>query len=102
MKRKIALNVCNKSVSVCADETSDVGHYEEMAVIVRYFDDDKNKPVETFISIQRLTSVDALSIFSNLPTKIGEINVTWQSVLAVCFDGASAMSGKISGVQMKV
>jgi len=102
MKRKIALNVCNKSVSVCADETSDVGHYEQMAVIVRYFDDEKNKPVETFIGIQRLTSVNALSIFNNLTTKISEINVTWQLVLAVCFDGASAMSGKINGVQMKV
>jgi len=51
MKRKIALNVCNKSVSVCTDETSDVGHYEQMAVIIRYFDDEKNKPVKTFIGI---------------------------------------------------
>jgi len=34
--------------------------------------------------------------------KNSEINVIWQSVLAVCFDGTSGMSGKINGVQMKV
>jgi len=77
MKRQIALSICNKPVLVCADETSDLGHYEQMAVIVRYFDDENNKPVETFIGMQRLTSVDASSIFSNLTTKISEVKVTW-------------------------
>lgn len=42
-----------------ADETSNVVHYEQMAEIVRYFDDENNKPVEKCIGIQRLTSVDA-------------------------------------------
>ncbi|XP_008178812.1 zinc finger MYM-type protein 1-like [Acyrthosiphon pisum] len=58
-----------------ADETSDVGHHEHMSVVIRYFDDEACKPVEQFIGIQ---------------------------LIAVCFDGASAMSGKFNSVQAKV
>lgn len=29
------------------------------------------------------------------------INKDWSSVLAVCFDGASSMSGNVGGVQAK-
>lgn len=41
-----------------------------------------------------------LSIFNNLTTKISEINVSWDSVLSVYFNGA--MFRKINEVQMKV
>lgn len=65
-----------------------MGYYEQIALIVRYFDDEKWKPVGTFISIQRLTSVDALSIVNTLlvTSKISEVNIIWNSILAVCFD----------------
>jgi hypothetical protein len=85
-----------------ADETSDVGHHEQMAVAVRYFDEDLCKPVEQFIGIQRLTAVDANTIFNSLTNKIAQLNINWTSVIAVCFDGASAMSGKFNSVQSKV
>jgi hypothetical protein len=48
-----------------ADEISDVGLYEQMAVVVRYFDEDLYKFVEQFIGIQCLTAVDANTIFNS-------------------------------------
>lgn len=74
MKRKIVLIICNKPMSVCDDETNDEGYYEKMAVRVRYIDNENNKPIEKCIVMQRLTSVNASSIFSNLTTKISEVN----------------------------
>lgn len=102
MKRIISSKTNNQLISVCADETSVVGHHEQMSVVVRLFDPTKNKPIEMFIGLQRLHVVDANSIFNSLTEKIKEINVNWNSVLAVCFDGAAALSGKRNGVQSKV
>lgn len=56
-----------------------------------------------FIGLQRLHAVDANAIFNSLTEKIKEINVNyWSSVLAICFDGAAALSGKNNGVQARV
>jgi hypothetical protein len=52
--QKIKFNVQNSSISILADETSDVGHHEQISIIIRYFDEEKNRPVEISLSLQRL------------------------------------------------
>ncbi|KAE9522417.1 hypothetical protein AGLY_017176 [Aphis glycines] len=92
---KIDSSVSNDSIeiySILADETSDVGHHEQLSIVIRYFDDQMNRPVETFLDLVRLVSVNAESIFTA---------ISWSSIIAVCFDGASTMSGNIGGVQRK-
>lgn len=49
-----------------ADEASDCGHYEQISVIVRFYDKSLNKPVEYFICMQCLIAVEAQSIFNSL------------------------------------
>ncbi|KAL4090101.1 hypothetical protein QTP88_025001 [Uroleucon formosanum] len=102
MKRTIQSKIKNRTVSIMADETSDVGHHEQMSVIIRYFDEEKCQPIEYFIGLQRLLSVTSEAIFNSLSIQISNLNIEWKSVIAVCFDGASAMSGKFNGVQAKV
>ncbi|XP_050056135.1 zinc finger MYM-type protein 1-like [Aphis gossypii] len=48
-----------------------------------------------------MTSVTGQSIFDSINMVLGMINKDWSSVLAVCFDGASSMSGHVGGVQAK-
>lgn len=49
-----------------------------------------------------MESVTADSIFKALEDVIiGTFNLNWNSVIAVCFDGASTMAGNIAGVQAK-
>jgi hypothetical protein len=84
-----------------ADETSDCGHHEQMAIVLRYFDDKLNSPVEHLVAIRRLTSIDAQAIFNELKVVLSVLKVDWKNVLSVCFDGAAAMSGSVSGVQMR-
>jgi len=79
-----------------ADETS--GHNEQMAIVLRFFDDKLNSPVEHLVAIRSLTSVDAQAIFNELKVVL---SINWKNVLSVCFDGAAAMSGSVSGVQMR-
>ncbi|XP_060879141.1 uncharacterized protein LOC132951337 [Metopolophium dirhodum] len=90
------------NLSIMADETLDVGHHEQMSVIIRYFDEEKCQPMEHFIGLRRLLSVTSEAIFNSLSIQISNLNIEWKSVIAVCFDEASAMSGKFNGVQAKV
>ncbi|KAL4104109.1 hypothetical protein QTP88_019422 [Uroleucon formosanum] len=60
-----------------------------------------SKPIETFVSLKRMTSVTAESIFNTLCDFLILIKKNWESVIAVCFDGASTMAGSINGVQMR-
>jgi len=98
-KRKLSLLLQNKKISIIAEETSDVGHHEQMSIVIRYFDSNLNKPVEHFVCLQRLTTVDAQSIFNSLNyVLVNKLSLNWSSVVGVCFDGAATMSGFINGV----
>jgi len=48
-----------QKLCIIADETSDVGHHEQLSIIIRHFDLQKNRPVETLIGLKRMTSADA-------------------------------------------
>ncbi|XP_050064153.1 zinc finger MYM-type protein 1-like, partial [Aphis gossypii] len=99
---KLSVILQNKKISIIADETSDVGHHEQMSLVVRYFDSKLNQTVEHFLCLQRLTSVDAQSIFDSINNVlINKLGLSWSSVIAVCFDGAATMSGCNNGVQAK-
>ncbi|XP_025199262.1 zinc finger MYM-type protein 1-like [Melanaphis sacchari] len=101
-KRKLALLLQNKKISIIADETSDVGHHQQMSIVIRYFDSILNKPVEHFVCLQRLTTVDAQSIFNSLNyVLVNKLSLNWSSVVGVCFDGAATMSGFNNRVQAK-
>ncbi|KAL4098697.1 hypothetical protein QTP88_023245 [Uroleucon formosanum] len=46
-----------------------------------------------------MKSVDAQSIFDAITSVLLQLSKNWTSVISVCFDGASTMSGGIGGVQ---
>ncbi|KAL4113589.1 hypothetical protein QTP88_017193 [Uroleucon formosanum] len=100
--KKVKADLQNVYVSILADETSDVGHHEQFSIVIQYFDDQMNRPVETFLDLVRLVSVNAESIFTAISNIIhSKFGIGWSSIIAVCFDGASTMSGNIGGVQRK-
>ncbi|CAI6357084.1 unnamed protein product [Macrosiphum euphorbiae] len=102
LKRQLVLSLKNKKISIMADETSDCGHHEQISVIVRFYDESLNKPVEYFVCMQRLIAVDAQSIFNSLDgIVVNQLGLSWLDIIAVCFDGASTMAGNMNGVQAK-
>lgn len=57
-----------------------------------------NRPIEQFLCMKRMISVDALRIFNALNEVVEEYEMKWQNVIYTCFDGAATMSGSITGV----
>lgn len=84
-----------------ADVTSDVGHYEQLSVVIRYFDKFKKRPMEQFVCMKIMMSVDALSIFNVLIEVVEEYEIKWENIISICFDSVVTMSGSITGVQTK-
>lgn len=96
------LKLQNTPIAVMADETSDVGHHEQLSVVFRYFDTKMNRPIETFITLRRMLSVDVESIFNVLNDVITcQFKLDWKNEVAVCFDGAATMAGNTNGIQAK-
>ncbi|KAL4089624.1 hypothetical protein QTP88_024635 [Uroleucon formosanum] len=101
IKRQLKVALINEKVSIMAYETSDVDHHEQLPVVIRYFDKFKNMPIEQFVCMKRMMTVDATSIFNALNEVVEEYEIKWENVISTCFDGASTMSGNITGVQTK-
>ncbi|CAM5115057.1 unnamed protein product [Natator depressus] len=80
-KKLSSLN--GKMVSIIANDTTDCRHHEQMSIVVRYFDNEKHSPVEHFVSVQRLLTVNAQSIFDQLNDILGILKTDWSSVMSV-------------------
>lgn len=66
LKKKFNTTLKKSYISIIADETSDVGHHEQLSIVIRYFNSITNRLVETFFSFKRMLSVDANSIFQTI------------------------------------
>lgn len=84
-----------------ANETSDFGHHKQILIVTRYFDDEINRSVETFVAIKRMTSVTIKYIFNMLRNFLILILKNWDSMIVVFFDGISTMWGNLNDVQNK-
>jgi hypothetical protein len=92
----------NKFEFFIKKKTSDVGHLKQLSIVIRYFDDQTNRPVEIFLDLVQLVSVNSESIFTALSNIIHyKFSIDWSSIIVVCFDGASTISGNIGGIQRK-
>ncbi|XP_060845700.1 uncharacterized protein LOC132925309 [Rhopalosiphum padi] len=97
--RKIVKDLnASKCFSVLVDETTDISTIEQMAMCVRYVDDNDciHERFLKFITINSLTGCDlAESILNGLNSC--EINLDY--LYGQGYDGASNMSGQYKGVQ---
>jgi len=98
---------CNNSrfISVMADETTDCGGIQQLAICVRYVHE-KSKGVfevcEDFMGFVQLKVANAEDITDTILGKMSQWGVDLTKLRGKGFDGASTMSGHISGVQQRI
>src|SRR5688572_16421026 len=98
---------CNKSpfMSVMADETTDCGGIEQLALCVRYVNEKTKgrfEVCEDFLGFTKLKVANAEHITDKILGKMSEWGVDHTHLRGKGFDGASTMSGHISGVQARI
>lgn len=79
--RQIINEVRDQSVSVIADETSDITHHEQLAVVIWYTPIGEDLTVERFVTLRRLKKTDAETIFTDLSETLQDIGGKWENVL---------------------
>lgn len=98
----IMATIVRNKICDCVHETKDISKNEQMSISIRYLDPDSHSIKErflTFIIASNLTAeyltkyiLDTLSLY-NLDTKL---------IVSQGYDGASVMSGCVTGVQKRI
>lgn len=83
-----------------ADESTDSSSKEELSVCARWIED--GKAVEHFLGIVRARKVTAEALTKYLLDFLHDRDIPFQKLRGLGFDGASAMSGTRSGVQVRM
>jgi len=84
--------------SVMMDETTDLGHLEQVAVVVRYCDNNFTA-TERLISVTESPIVTGEHLAEVLLNSLKRLHLDTRKLCAQTYDGASAMSGSRRGVQ---
>ena len=84
-----------------SDETTDVSSNEHAVVVIRWVDDMLDTH-EDFIGLYKLETIEASSIVSMFRDILQRRNLTTGKIRGQYYDGASAMSGKKTGVSTQL
>ena len=84
--------------SVIADEALDVSRTEQMSICVRYLNE--GEVCERFLQFVDTHSFDAASLSNEIARCLTDNGFDLSKCVALCYDGASVMSGRHAGVQV--
>lgn len=90
------------SFSFIIDEITDLGTKKSLVVIVRYFDEVKNKVRDKFLLLIELEECTAESISQKLLTFLNKNEIPIKNLIGLEADNASVMMGHISGVKARL
>ena len=104
IRGKIVAEINNSSCpiySVLADEATDCGSIEQMSIVLRYVDSDKEIN-ERFIKFVKCEGVTGEALAKNIEDAMDEIGLSLDNCRGQGYDGASAMSSKSKGVSGRI
>lgn len=93
-----------KWYSVMVDECADVAALEQMAICIRFVDESSPKVEvrEEFLGFVELEKADAKSISAAIIKFLEECDLSLVFLRGQGYDGASVMSGKVTGVRTQI
>ena len=107
MIRRSIANECNSCLfwSVMADETTDVSTKEQVSVCIRYVRKNslhKLEVCEEFLGFSSVSIANAEAITSAIVGLASGVGLNMDKLVGKGFDGASTMSGHVSGVSARL
>ncbi|CAF1658030.1 unnamed protein product [Rotaria magnacalcarata] len=106
IRRKIAEQISVNFYSLMADESKDISGNAQLSIVIRVVSSpadvlsNKNKKIqEYFLGFIRLQQFDAVTLSNEIVQFLNLHKIDLKKCIAMCFDGASVMSGCHAGVQ---
>lgn len=88
--------------SVLVDETKDISKQEQLAIVLRYVDVATASIFERFLTFVKAENLNAESLTKYILDTFEYYRLDISGLVSQGYDGASVMSGKISGVQARI
>ena len=102
IQRTIASKVSSSVFfGLCADGTTDISGHEQVSISVQYADTDLIVHND-FLGFYNPTDTKAETLTSIITDALLRLQLPLSNLVGYCFDGASNMSGRISGVQARL
>lgn len=89
-------------ITIMVDEARDVSRKEQMSLCIRYISKRNFDVREEFLTFEAMTDVDAEALCTSILAIMKTLGLVNCIVVAQCYDGASVMSGHVSGVQARI
>jgi hypothetical protein len=80
------------------DESSDISNQKELAIIVRYFNEDTMKVSTEFLTLLKLEGQDAKYLRTIVTMLLRSLDLCLYNLMGISTDGASVMIGSKSGL----
>ena len=87
--------------TIMADETADISNTEQMVFCIRWVDEFL-VPHEEFIGMHPIPNTTANQIVAVIKDILLRMNLKMNNARGQCYDGASAMAGKKTGVATQI
>ena len=85
--------------SLIADECRDVSRTEQLSICLRFVSRTDNHIKERFVGFTDVHELDAASLAGETMRQLGQLGLNPSKCVSQCYDGASVMSGHLTGVQ---
>uniref|UniRef100_A0A1X7U5U3 TTF-type domain-containing protein n=1 Tax=Amphimedon queenslandica TaxID=400682 RepID=A0A1X7U5U3_AMPQE len=87
--------------AIVADEAQDKSHTEQLSLCIRYVNN-HFEVNEHFVGFSNLHELNAHAIVGKIVERLEVLGLDIKKCFSQCYDGASVMSGKITGVQQRL
>ena len=88
--------------SLLVDETKDLSKNEQLSICIRYLDPNEPEVVERFLTFVIAPALTAEYLVQYIKDTLSLFNLHLPSIVSQGYDGASVMSGCMSGVQARI
>ena len=102
LKRILDSVKLNTYYAIIVDEATDVSFKEQVSICLRYTSDDSNQTHEDFVGMYETGSTTAETLTLLIKDALCRFGLDLHNCRGQAYDGASNMSGRLSGVQARI
>ena len=104
IREKISVQNSENYFAIIADEARDTSHQQQLSLVLRYVGRESGscEVKESFLGFVPCATVDARGLSESILMLLRDNGIALDWCVAQCYDGASVMSGHISGVQTRI
>lgn len=101
LQRNLVKDIGSKFFSIIADEYTDISNKEQLSICLRWVDENFDAH-EDFFGFYNVPNIESNTIFLTIKDALIRLRLSLSQCRGQCYDGASNMLGKRSGVAKKI